>query len=67
MTHHPLTWPIASYFVPAGTSTAISMTPTFFSVSNGVLKLKPKERNCLDAVNINLKRQITCLASSGVS
>lgn len=54
MTHHPLTWPIASYFVPAGTTATIRMTPTFSYATNGVLKLQPEERNCLVAVFIKL-------------
>lgn len=55
MAHHPLTWPITSYFVPAGTSASIKMNPTFSYASNGVLKLQPKERNCLVAVYLILR------------
>lgn len=50
MVHHPLTWPIGSYFVPAGTSTSIRMMPTYTYASKQVLNLQPKERNCLIAV-----------------
>lgn len=55
MAHHPLTWPITSYFVPAGTSVSIKMNPTSSYASNGVLKLQPKERNCLLAVYLILR------------
>lgn len=50
MAHHPLTWPINSYFVPAGTTAMIRISPTFFYATNGVLSLEPEERNCLVAV-----------------
>lgn len=50
MVNHPLTWPISSYFVPAGTSASVKMKPTYSYASKGVLQLQPKERNCLVAV-----------------
>ncbi|XP_037034912.1 pickpocket protein 19-like [Bradysia coprophila] len=59
MLHHPLTWPIAASFVPAGSSTYIRMTPKFSYASKGVLSLQPKERNCLVTNEIHTNRYST--------
>lgn len=57
MVHHPYEWPSSSFFIAAGSVTALRIKPTAFSTSDEVSDLDPQERQCnynVSVCNLNV-------------